>query len=87
MQHRLAQTSGCLLKKKHQFVGMQLNIFKISIRESSTIDLCYDKLGKKPEFVLDPTLLLDNKFYSGLIENMNLIEKESYVHIFSIRKA
>ena len=41
---------------------------KISIRESSTIDLCYDKLGKKPEFVLDPTLLLDNKFYSGLIE-------------------
>ena len=45
------------------------SFLKISIRESSTIDLCYDKLGKKPEFVLDPTLLLDNKFYSGLIEN------------------
>lgn len=40
---------------------------KISVREKSSISLCIQNLKVKPDFVLDPTLLLDRRDYEKLI--------------------
>ena len=41
----------------------------ISVREEDSIDIINKSLGIKPQFVLDPTLLLDKTDYLEIIEN------------------
>lgn len=43
----------------------------ISVREKSGIGLCSDYLGVGAVHVLDPTMLLDEDDYNGIIENRN----------------
>lgn len=43
----------------------------ISVREKQTVYLAMENLGVKPEFVLDPTLLIDKKYYLDLIKDYN----------------
>ena len=58
---KLSQNLGLLLKK----------INGISVRELSTIILAKKYFNVTPEFVLDPTLLIDKKYYLNLIKNYN----------------
>lgn len=44
----------------------------VSVRETSGIDLCKKYLNKDAELVLDPTLLHDKEFYSGLVSHSAL---------------
>lgn len=47
------------------------NFSGISVREKQTVYLAMENLGVKPEFVLDPTLLIDKKYYLDLIKDYN----------------
>ena len=41
---------------------------KTSVREKSSVSMCERNLGITPDFVLDPTLLFDQTFYTQFIE-------------------
>ena len=45
------------------------NFTDISVREIGTVDLVKKNLGLNASFVLDPTLLIDKKYYLGIINN------------------
>ena len=45
------------------------NFTGISVREKGAIKLVQSHLGFKPTFVLDPTLLIDKRYYLKLIKN------------------
>lgn len=61
------------LTKKCEILAQKFNV--ISVRESSAVDLCNEKLGVLAECVVDPTLLLEPADYEPLIsecgENVN----------------
>lgn len=62
------QTNNCaaLLKKFNA----------VSVRESSAVQLCNDKLGVKAEHVLDPTMLLCNEDYIKLFKDCNTAQSD-----------
>ena len=62
------------------------NFTGISVREKGSIELIEKHLGIKSLFVLDPTLLIDKKYYLNLIKNFkpNINEKEKYIFIYLI---
>ena len=45
------------------------NFTDISVREKGSVNLVKKHLGITPEFVLDPTLLIDKKYYLNIISN------------------
>jgi hypothetical protein len=47
------------------------NFTGISVREKSLVNLVKNHLGVKPIFVLDPTLLIDKKYYLNIIKDYN----------------
>lgn len=53
----------------------------ISVREQSAVKLCEEYLGVKPDFVLDPTMLLKRDHYIKLFEEAG--EKKSEGELFS----
>ena len=62
------------------------NFNGISVRENCSIKLIESHLGFKPELVLDPTFLIDKKYYLNLIKNfkvVNTIEK-SFIFIYTL---
>ena len=58
----------------------------ISVREKGSIKLIIKHLGIKPEFVLDPTFLIDKKYYIDLIKTfkVNATRKEKYIFVYNI---
>ena len=54
----------------------------ISIREKELIDTVKEHLGVTPEFVLDPTFLLEKKYYLNLIKNFEGNKKKDSKYIF-----
>ena len=54
----------------------------ISVREKDSIDIIKEHLGVIPEFVLDPTLLIDKKYYLNLIKNFERNKKKDSKYIF-----
>ena len=60
------------------------NFTGISLREKVTCEEAIDHIGIKPEFVLDPTFLIDKKYYLDIIKNykrdFNFSEKYIFVH-------
>ena len=64
------------------------NFTGISVREKGTIKLIEKHLGIKPEFVLDPTLLIDKKYYLNLIRNYstNIFPNDDYIFVYTVRK-
>ena len=64
------------------------NFTGISIREKNSIDLVKKHLGVTPEFVLDPTLLIDKQYYLDLIKNYtkNEIIEENYIFVYQISR-
>ena len=58
------------------------NFTGISVREKGSIDLIYKHLQIKPVFVLDPTLLIDKKYYLNLINNYKRTPNENYIFVY-----
>jgi hypothetical protein len=60
------------------------NFTGISLREKVICEEAVDHIGIKPEFVLDPTFLIDKKYYLDIIKNykrdFNFSEKYIFVH-------
>ena len=62
------------------------NFTAISVREIGSVELIKNHLGIKPIFVLDPTLLIDKKYYLDLIKdfkNDDLVEKP-FIFVYSV---
>ena len=58
------------------------NFTGISVREKGSINLIENILGIRPNFVLDPTLLIDKKYYLNLIKNYKGIISSNNDYIF-----
>jgi len=77
-----------LLTKKDEIIARNLlkNFTGISVREKGSIELIEKHLGIRPEYVLDPTLLIDKKYYLGVIKvykkKVNLPNKYILTYIF-----
>ena len=52
------------------------NFTGISVREKGSVKLIEENLGIKPFFVLDPTLLINKRYYLNLIKNF----KSDFIH-------
>lgn len=64
------------------------NFTGISVREKDSIELIKKHIGINPLFVLDPTFLIDKKYYLKLIKhykNDNIINNK-YIFVYSIGK-
>ena len=60
------------------------NFTGISVREKGSINLIQNHLGITPEFVLDPTLLLDKKDYLELIKNYsNNNNNDEFIFVYT----
>lgn len=55
----------------------------ISVREKGSVDLVKIHLGIKPKYVLDPTLLIDKKYYLKIIKNFKSKNKNERKYIFT----
>ena len=57
----------------------------ISVREKGAVQLIEEHLGIKPHFVLDPTLLIDKKYYLNIIKNYKGdFQSENYIFIYTV---
>ena len=58
----------------------------ISFREKESIDMVKEHLGVTPEFVLDPTFLIDKKYYLNIIKNFkgNIMKDSKYIFCYNI---
>ena len=58
----------------------------ISIREKGSISLIETHLGIKPTFVLDPTLLINKKYYLNLIKNFRIdnVIDNNFIFIYAL---
>ena len=58
----------------------------ISVREKGSIRLIESHLGFKPIFVLDPTFLIDKKYYLNLIKNFKIenVIDNNYIFIYTL---
>ena len=62
-----------------------LKSFKgISVREQGSINLIKNHFGIIPEIVLDPTLLIDKKYYLDLIKNHKKINITNYIFVYKL---
>ena len=67
------------------------NFTGLSVREISDVELIKKHLGFKVQFVLDPTLLIDKKYYLKLIKNfesdiINQVNNNNYFFSYIIDK-
>ena len=77
-----------LTKNDEKIAKNLLQSFKaISVREKGSINLVRKHLGINPELVLDPTLLIDKKYYLRLIHNIkgNNLKTNDCLFIYSLR--
>ena len=74
--------------KSHDRIAKYLlkNFSGISVREKGSICLIKKHLGYKAEFVLDPTLLINKKYYLNLIKNYtnDIIIDNNYIIVYTI---
>ena len=74
-------------KEEEEIAKSLLKNFKgISVREKGSIKLIQNHLGIKPTFVLDPTLLIDKKYYLKLIKNFKIQEDigDNFIFIYKL---
>ena len=62
------------------------NFTGISVREIGSVKLIKHHLGIKSVFVLDPTLLIDKKYYLNLIDDFksDIIVDKSFIFVYSV---
>ena len=58
-----------MTKRDQNIIKILLKNFTgVSVREKNSVELINKYLGIKPLFVLDPTLLIDKKYYLNIID-------------------
>ena len=75
--------------KENDLAKRLIKQFKgISVRERGSIDLIKQHLGITPEFALDPTLLLDKKYYLDLVKKFSnkTSDNEKYIFLYQIAR-
>ena len=76
------------LNKKDEEIAKLLlkNFTGISVREKGSIKIVEKHLGIKPIFVLDPTLLIDRKYYLKLIKNYknDILIDDNYIFVYTL---
>jgi len=76
--------------KKFEMIAKQLlkKFSGISVREEGAIEIVKNHLGINPEFVLDPTFLIDKLHYLDLIKDFkpNLNYNKNYLCIYQLDK-
>ena len=79
------------LTEKDEMVAKNLlkNFTGISTREKGSINMIEKHLGIKSTFVLDPTFLIDKRYYLKLIKNYknDFIIQKNFIFIYSITKS
>lgn len=62
------------------------NFSGISVREQGSIPLIKEHFGVIPECVLDPTLLIDKKYYLNIIKNYHgkKVYEQKYIFIYAV---
>lgn len=85
--------SKWVFSKNHSKIAKQLlkDFTGISVREKDSVELINKTLGFKAIFVLDPTLLIDKKFYLRLNNNFkseifNQIINKEYIFSYILKK-
>ena len=78
------------LSKEDEKIAKDLlsNFSDISVRERGSVDLVKIHLGIRPKFVLDPTLLIDKKYYLKIIKNFkckSMIERK-YIFTYLLKE-
>lgn len=60
----------------------------VSVREEGTIRLVENKLNIKPTLVIDPTLLIDKKYYLNLIKDYKneYNSKDNYIFVYELEE-
>lgn len=58
----------------------------ISVREKSAVDLCVNKLGVKPNHVLDPAMLLTKEEYYDLLKDSSLSDRKGLITSYVLDK-
>ena len=83
-----------IFMKKDEEIAKYLlqNFTGISVREKSAILLIKKYLGFNAQFVLDPTFLIDKKYYLNLIKEFkseiaNQINNEEFIFVYFIKKS
>jgi hypothetical protein len=76
------------LNKKDKEIAKFLlkNFTGISVREKGSVKIVENHLGIKPIFVLDPTLLIDRKYYLKLIKNYknDILIDDNYIFVYTL---
>ena len=76
------------LSKRDDIIAKYLlkNFTGISVREKGSIELIQKHLSYKAEFVLDPTLLINKKYYLNLIKSYknDIIVNNNYIVVYTI---
>ena len=75
-----------VLTKKDEEIAKEClrNFSDISVREEGSINIIKKHLGIKPKLVLDPTLLIDKKYYINIIKHFksNINVNDNYIFIY-----
>ena len=74
-------------KKEEDTIKSLLKNFKgISVREKGSVKLIDTHLGIKPIFVLDPTLLINKKYYLNIIKNFKIdkIFDNNFIFVYTL---
>ena len=76
------------LNKKDKEIAKFLlkNFTGISVREKGSVKIVENHLGIKPIFALDPTLLIDRKYYLKLIKNYknDILIDDNYIFVYTL---
>ena len=76
------------LNKKDEEIAKFLlkNFTGISVREKGSVKIVENHLGIKPIFVLDPTLLINRKYYLKLIKNYknDILFDDNYIFVYTL---
>ena len=80
--------SKWMFTKKDEYIAKYLlkKFTGISVRDKLLVQLIYNHLGFKSLLVLDPTLLINKKYYLQIIKNYKsyINENDSYIFIYKI---
>ena len=74
-------------KEEKKAINLLKNFTGISVRESCSIKPIKEHFGFEPTLVLDPTLLIDKKYYLNLIKNFknDKIIDNTYIFIYTVK--
>jgi polysaccharide pyruvyl transferase WcaK-like protein len=74
-------------KEDEEIIAKLIKKFsQISVREKGSIQLIQKHFGIKPRLVLDPTLIIDKKYYLKLIKDYrsDMNEKANYIFVYKV---